>query len=122
MSHIKEICPCCGYSSNDKIKGLFIETRSGWLHFGGKKAHLSQREADILQEMIENHPRAQRASHLIDAVWGHAGIDIQCDNIISVHLSHIRKKFRAAGIPLDVVNDSLSLGIRGYRLKVLEDA
>ena len=82
------------------------------LTFGGQTAALTKKEADIIESLMERHPRISGREDLLAKLWDdQAYVD---ENTLNVNITRVRKKFQELGIE-DAVE---TVRGAGYRLNI----
>lgn len=93
------VCPCCGYDlAVDKPVMIndFSMIGAGYpLVYKGTPVRLTGAQALVCWALMKAYPRHLTISALLERVT----IDKENDNLISVHVSRVRKKLRAIGAP-----------------------
>ncbi|MFN2744922.1 MULTISPECIES: response regulator transcription factor [Bacillus] len=82
------------------------------LSFAGKTASLTKKEADIIESLMERHPRISGREDLLAKLWDdQAYVD---ENTLNVNIARVRKKFQE----LDIDDAVETVRGAGYRLNV----
>lgn len=94
------------------LEGLRLYPERLELHFRGKTAHLTKKEADIIESLLERYPRIAGREDLLVKLWDDSTyVD---ENTLNVNITRVRKKFRELGIE-DAVE---TVRGAGYRLRI----
>lgn len=93
-------------------EGLKLLPERMELTFDTKIVSLSKKEADIIESLMERHPRVAGREDLLEKLWDdHVYVD---ENTLNVNITRVRKKFQELGI-----NDAVeTVRGAGYRLNV----
>src|SRR5699024_9177210 len=92
--------------------GLRLYPERFELHFGTKIVSLTKNEANIVESLLERHPRVAGREDLLEKLWDdQMFVD---ENTLNVNVTRVRKKFRELGIR-DAVE---TVRGAGYRLQV----
>jgi len=82
------------------------------IHFDGKEAMLTKKEADILEILLTRFPRVAGREDLLEKLWDDQSfVD---ENTLNVNVTRVRKKLREIGIH-DAIETVRGVG---YRLKI----
>ncbi|HLR09577.1 MAG TPA: response regulator transcription factor [Bacillota bacterium] len=82
------------------------------LRFENRATMLTKKEADIIETLMDRHPRVAGREDLLEKLWDdQAFVD---ENTLNVNMTRVRKKFQELGIP-DAVETVRGMG---YRLRV----
>lgn len=95
-----------------EIEGLLLFPERLELTFRDKTGHLSKKEADIIESLLERYPRVAGREDLLEKLWDEqVYVD---ENTLNVNITRVRKKFEAVGITgaVETVRGA------GYRLNV----
>lgn len=93
-------------------EGLRLYPERLELTFAGQTAALTKKEADIIESLMERHPRISGREDLLAKLWDdQAYVD---ENTLNVNITRVRKKFQELGIE-DAVE---TVRGAGYRLNV----
>ncbi|PAE24907.1 MULTISPECIES: response regulator transcription factor [Bacillaceae] len=95
-----------------EIEGLKLFPERMELTFRDKTVQLSKKEADIIEILMERHPRVAGREDLLEKLWDEqVYVD---ENTLNVNMARVRKKFEAIGLSgaVETVRGS------GYRLIV----
>jgi len=85
------------------------------LHFGRESVSLTKNEANIIESLIERHPRVAGREDLLEKLWDdETFVD---ENTLNVNVTRVRRKFQGLGIH-DAVE---TVRGAGYRLNVTWD-
>ena len=103
------------YQNKERVlekNGLQLYPERLELNYKGKNVSLSKKEADIIERLIERHPRIAGREDLLEKLWDdQAFVD---ENTLNVNMTRVRKKFQELGLTdaIETVRGS------GYRLNV----
>ncbi|MCM3708004.1 MULTISPECIES: response regulator transcription factor [Cytobacillus] len=95
-----------------EIEGLKLFPERMELTFCDETVQLSKKEADIIESLMERHPRVAGREDLLEKLWDEqVYVD---ENTLNVNMARVRKKFEAIGLSgaVETVRGS------GYRLIV----
>lgn len=67
---------------------------------GGQSIALTVREFDLLETLMRRAHHVVRRDELARSVWNNVNRATPLDNVIDVHIGHLRKKIHARGTPL----------------------
>ncbi len=67
---------------------------------GGQPISLTGREFELLETLMRRAHRVVRRDELAQHVWNNVQRATPLDNVIDVHIGHLRKKIHARGMPL----------------------
>lgn len=96
-------------------EGLALYPERLELHYNNKMVLLTKKEADIIESLIERHPRVASREALLEKLWDdQTYVD---ENTLNVNITRVRKKFLDLGL-LDAVETVRGIG---YRLHVSWD-
>ncbi len=91
---------------------LCLDPSSCVVTYDGKSLNLSGKEYSLLELFMRNARRVLNRNTIIDHLW--AGEDVPMEDTVKAHIKGLRRKFRAVGAPVDLVENIYGLG---YRLK-----
>jgi len=92
--------------------GLRLYPERFELHFGSNSVTLTKNESNIIESLLERHPRVAGREDLLEKLWDdQMFVD---ENTLNVNVTRVRKKFRELGIR-DAVE---TVRGAGYRLQV----
>ncbi len=94
---------------------LCLDPSSCVVTYGGKSLNLSGKEYSLLELFLRNARRILSRHTIIDHLW--AGEDVPMEDTVKAHIKGLRRKFRAVGAPVDLVENVYGFG---YRLKPLD--
>lgn len=75
-----------------EVADLVLDTQRRIAHRGGVEILLTPREFDVLLCLMRHQGRVVTRAMLADAVWGDVPRATPLDNVIDVHLGHLRRK------------------------------
>ncbi|KML41723.1 response regulator transcription factor [Cytobacillus firmus] len=79
-----------------EIEGLKLFPERMELTFRDKTVQLSKKEADIIESLLERHPRVAGREDLLEKLWDEqVYVD---ENTLNVNMARVRKKFEAIGL------------------------
>ena len=95
-----------------EIKGLQLFPERLELHLNNQIISLSKNEADIIEYLMDRHPRVAGREGLLEKLWDEqAYVD---ENTLNVNMTRVRKKFES----LDLKGTIETIRGAGYRLNV----
>lgn len=94
---------------------LCLDPSSCIATYSGKSLHLSSKEYSLLELFLRNARRVLNRNTIIDHLW--AGEDVPMEDTVKAHIKGLRRKFRAVGAPVDLIENIYGLG---YRLKPVD--
>jgi diguanylate cyclase (GGDEF)-like protein len=94
---------------------LCLDPSSCTVTYSGKSLNLSGKEYSLLELFMRNARRVLNRNTIIDHLW--AGEDVPLEDTVKAHIKGLRRKFRAVGAPVDLIENIYGLG---YRLKPLD--
>ncbi len=99
------ICAHCGKpAETDKIPGLQFNSVSGMLTYKDKSVYLSPFQMDFFEVLFDAYPRAKSWTQLHTDLYGDkAESEWPSSHTLSVHASQMRRRFREAGIELQLI-------------------
>lgn len=108
------------YASHQKeriveVRGLELYPERFELVYGNKRVMLTKRESDIIEMLLDRHPRIAGREDLLEKLWDdQVYVD---ENTLNVNITRVRKKFQELGL-IDVVE---TVRGAGYRLSTTWD-
>ncbi len=96
---------------------LYLDPSNCFVSYSGRALNLSNKEYSLLELFLRNSRRILNRSMILDHLW--AGEDIPTEDTVKAHIKGLRRKFRAAGAPEDLVENIYGIG---YRLKPLDSS
>lgn len=95
-----------------EIKGLQLFPERLELHLNNQIISLSKNEADIIEYLMDRHPRVAGREGLLEKLWDEqAYVD---ENTLNVNMTRVRKKFES----LDLKGTIETVRGAGYRLNI----
>lgn len=91
---------------------LCLDLDSGRVTFGGQVISLTATEYNLLELLLRNPDRIFSRSAILDRLWGFD--DAPTDRAINTHIKDIRKKLKASGLTVEIIETVYGMG---YRLK-----
>lgn len=93
-------------------EGLALYPERLELHYNNQSVLLTKKEADIIESLIERHPRVASREALLEKLWDdQTYVD---ENTLNVNITRVRKKFLDLGL-IDALETVRGIG---YRLHV----
>jgi two-component system copper resistance phosphate regulon response regulator CusR len=78
--------------SHPQVADLTLDVQTRIAHRGGVEILLTPREFDVLHCLMRHQGRVVTRAMLADAVWRDVPRATPLDNVIDVHLAHLRRK------------------------------
>lgn len=99
---MKSRCECCG----QLLPGQFeVDLETNHARRNGREVKLYPQAAEILYVLWRAKGGTVPRDKLKSALWGHLGECPQwCDNVISVHITRLRKEMEALGVTVMTIN------------------
>lgn len=91
---------------------LCLDLDSGRVTFGPEVISLTATEYNLLELLLRNPDRIFSRSAILDRLWGFD--DAPTDRAINTHIKDIRKKLKAGGLTVEIIDTVYGMG---YRLK-----
>ena len=91
---------------------LCLDLDSGRITFGEQVISLTATEYNLLELLLQNPDRIFSRSAILDRLWGFD--DAPSDRAINTHIKDIRKKLKAGGLTVEIIETVYGMG---YRLK-----
>jgi DNA-binding response OmpR family regulator len=82
------------------VDGLDLDLRRRRAEYNGNTIDLSPTEFALLEVLMRNEGRVLSQSRLLDHVWGYDSWPES--NLVAVYVTYLRRKFKQAGIPLEI--------------------
>lgn len=93
-------------------EGLALYPERLELHYNNQSVLLTKKEADIIESLIERHPRVASREALLEKLWDdQTYVD---ENTLNVNITRVRKKFLDLGL-IDALETVRGIG---YRLHI----
>jgi DNA-binding response OmpR family regulator len=97
-------CPTCGGEMKSK-HGVAVDASLLTVAAGGVRVKLRPMEFKLVELLVRRAPRALNREVLWHALYGdRPDCDMPDNKVLDVHLAHVRRKFEATGMPLEIVN------------------
>jgi DNA-binding response OmpR family regulator len=93
-------------------RGVLLDPSSCQVTYGEQLLHLTPKEYSLLNLLLRQKGRLVSRAAIIDRLWTFD--DPPSEETVKVHLKALRKKLKAAGAPVDLVEAVYGFG---YRLK-----
>lgn len=93
------------------FNGLYLYRRSHRCFLNGEAIRLTDTEFAILETLLENEGQTVSVKELARYVWPNEEF-VQCNDAISVHVHHIRKKINDTQKPYNYVKTTWGIGYR----------
>jgi len=94
------------------VHGLKLYPERFDVHFAGEVVHLTKKETDILESLLDRFPRVAGREDLLEKLWDEqAFVD---ENTLNVNITRVRKKLQELGIEQAVE----TVRGAGYRLQI----
>ena len=95
-----------------EAEGLKLYPERFELHFRGSQTHLTKKESDILESLLDRYPRVAGREDLLEKLWDdQTYVD---ENTLNVNIARVRKKLQELGIEQAVE----TVRGAGYRLQI----
>jgi DNA-binding response OmpR family regulator len=91
---------------------LCLDLDSGRIMFGQQVIPLTAKEYNLLELFLRNPDRIFSRSAILDRLWGFD--DAPSDRAINTHIKDLRKKLKAGGLTVEIIDTVYGMG---YRLK-----
>lgn len=112
-------CPSCGHTLDKNALPFFIAA-TNTVSFRGKSVVLTPLELDVMESLLDAYPRYLSRAQLFDEMYSDRQFNLpQSDNIVTVMICRIRKRFERAGLQLEIVARKGWADRAGYALKLL---
>lgn len=93
------------------FNGLYLYRRAHRCFLNGEAIRLTDTEFAILETLLENAGQTVSVKELARYVWPNEEF-VQCNDAISVHVHHIRKKINDTQKPYNYVKTTWGIGYR----------
>jgi DNA-binding response OmpR family regulator len=90
-------------------ENLVLDLDSGRVRFGEQLISLTATEYNLLELFLRNPDRIFSRSAILDRVWGY---DAPSDRAITTHIKDLRKKLKAAGLTVEIIETVYGMGYR----------
>ena len=88
---------------NAKAHGVTFVAATGVVTYEGRTCRLRASQLDILEHLLDAHPRPVSAAHLFALLYvDRAEADTPETNVLKKHISTMRSAFRDAGVAIDI--------------------
>ena len=99
-----------GDSSGIVLGPLAVDLADHQVTVNGRTVPLTPIEFSLLAQLARHAGRVLTHAHLLNAVWGPKAADQA--HYLRVHLTHLRRKLQAAGLPPAIIRNEPGIGYR----------